>query len=80
MVCCENLFSHERGRVSPLGNKVLIPARADCRKGADPGIPPRRPRGPELDPVTECLESRLATFLGTIMLKGAAKNGKGKKR
>jgi hypothetical protein len=33
-----------------------------------------------LDPVTLCLESRPATFLGTIMLKGAAENGKRKKR
>ena len=37
---------------------------------AQTAAPPPTGPGPKLDPVTLCLESRLATFLGTIMLKG----------
>jgi hypothetical protein len=56
------------------------PMRADRpKRGPTLALHTGRP-GPELDPVTLCRESRLVTFLGTIMLKGDTKNGKGKKR
>ena len=57
-----------RSDVAPLAcSSAITGARS---KGSYPGPPSPAAEDP-LDPVTLCLESCLATFLGTIMLKGA---------
>ena len=67
-----------RSELVPLACVAAVGERK-VQRGLPQSSQPGRSGNP-LDPVTLCLESRLASFLGQIMLEWVAKNGKRKKR